>query len=86
MNGSISMYKVLTFVLLAIAIILGVLLYQEKNMTFTESLTAPTDTLAECNAAIAGWKATNGTVIAQASAEAQAELTVILEDCSETLN
>lgn len=74
-------YKTLTVVLLIVALVLGYLLYQEKNEPLENSLADSTAVVEECNERIAEWRAENGNNVAAADADAQADLEVILEDC-----
>lgn len=75
------MYKALTALFLITTIILGVMLYNEKNETVEEALNEPTADLQECNASIARWKADYGNDFASSTDEARAELSDILEEC-----
>lgn len=74
-------YKALTALFLITTIILGIMLYNEKNETVEEALTEPTAELQDCNASIARWKADNGNDFASSTDEAREELSDILEDC-----
>lgn len=85
MNNTTTLYKTLTVLLLIVSIVLAVLLYQEKNQSATDSIGDPTTAVEECSTLVAEWRATNGTVLGNASVEARAELEEILNDCRTSL-